>query len=84
MIKGRRVSLRPVREADLEELHVRLTDVEARGPWYPPRPPKSSADERSRRQDSAWYHRGKWHDIDVYTLTRAESNDRRATDESPR
>lgn len=25
----------------------------------------------------AWYHQGKWHDIDVYTLTRAESNERR-------
>jgi len=27
----------------------------------------------------AWYHKGKWHDIDVYTLTRAESDERRAT-----
>jgi [ribosomal protein S5]-alanine N-acetyltransferase len=25
----------------------------------------------------AWYHKGKWHDIDVYTLTRAESEARR-------
>ena len=25
----------------------------------------------------AWYHRGRWQDIDVYTLTRTESNERR-------
>jgi RimJ/RimL family protein N-acetyltransferase len=25
----------------------------------------------------AWNHRGKWHDIDVYILTRAESDERR-------
>jgi RimJ/RimL family protein N-acetyltransferase len=25
----------------------------------------------------AWYHKGKWHDLDVYTLTRAESDERR-------
>jgi RimJ/RimL family protein N-acetyltransferase len=25
----------------------------------------------------AWYHRGRWHDIDVFTLTRAESDARR-------
>jgi [ribosomal protein S5]-alanine N-acetyltransferase len=25
----------------------------------------------------AWYHKGKWHDLDVFTLTRAESDERR-------
>ena len=28
----------------------------------------------------AWYHNGKWHDMDVYILTRAESHARRARD----
>lgn len=22
----------------------------------------------------SWYHKGKWHDLDIYTLTRAESD----------
>jgi [ribosomal protein S5]-alanine N-acetyltransferase len=35
MIKGLTVSLRPVAEADLEDLHAKLIDIEARGPWYP-------------------------------------------------
>lgn len=35
MIKGSQVSLRPVAEADLEKLHAKLIDIEARGPWYP-------------------------------------------------
>ena len=26
----------------------------------------------------AWYHKGKWHDIDVYTMTRVESDERRS------
>ena len=25
----------------------------------------------------AWHHQGKWHDIDVYTMTRADSDERR-------
>jgi hypothetical protein len=29
------------------------------------------------RSREAWYHKGKWHDVDVYTLTRAESDRRR-------
>jgi ribosomal-protein-alanine N-acetyltransferase len=35
VIKGTSVSLRPVAEADVEELHKQLLDIEARGPWYP-------------------------------------------------
>jgi [ribosomal protein S5]-alanine N-acetyltransferase len=35
VIKGASVSLRPVAEADLEELHRRSLDLDARGPWYP-------------------------------------------------
>lgn len=176
MIKGTGVSLRPVVEADLEELHSRLIDIEGRGPWYPM--PQTSLTRRRRAfeetgfssQDEgiflivdhedrlvgtvdwnklngdvpdvelgyrvfdradwgkgiasealdllasfpfdtqpmnrlrltihvdnvgsrrvaekcrftnegtsreAWYHRGRWHDIDVCTLTRAESDERR-------
>ena len=177
MIKGTSVSLRPVSEADLEGLHRRSLDLEARGPWYPlPRTSltkyrasyaadgfwspddgffvvadaqdqvlgivvwhrlngfampdmelgyivfdhanrgrgiaseavdllagwlfDSQAINRlslsvhvdnigSRRvaekcgftkeatAREAWYHKGKWHDLDVYTLTRAESHERR-------
>ena len=177
MIKGTSVSLRPVAEADLEELHRRSMDLEARGPWYPlPRTSLTKyrgsfaadgwwspdegvfvvVDEQdhllgmvvwqklngfampdlelgyivfdganrgkgiateavdllagwlfdsqainrlsltvhvanigSRRvaekcgftkeatAREAWYHKGKWHDLDVFTLTRAESDERR-------
>jgi RimJ/RimL family protein N-acetyltransferase len=35
MIKGIRVSLKPVAENDLEDLHRGLLDIESRGPWYP-------------------------------------------------
>jgi [ribosomal protein S5]-alanine N-acetyltransferase len=177
VIKGTSVSLRPVAEADLEELHRRSMDLEARGPWYPlPRTSLTKfrgsfagdgwwspddgifvvVDEQdqllgmvvwqklngfampdvelghivfeganrgkgiataavdllagwlfdsqamnrlslsvhvdnigSRRvaekcgftkeatAREAWYHKGKWHDLDVYTLTRAESDERR-------
>jgi ribosomal-protein-alanine N-acetyltransferase len=181
VIKGTNVALRPIAEADLEELHSRLIDLEGRGPWYPL--PRTSLTKRRRafeetgfwssdegafvivdeldrlvgtvdwnklngdvpdvelgyrvfdRADwgkgiatealdllagflfdtepmnrlhltihvdnaashrvaekcgfikegtsrEAWYHKGKWHDIDVYTLTRAESDERRRTDES--
>ena len=177
MIKGIGVSLRPVAEADLEELHSRVIDIAARGPWYPmPRialtklradfedSGLSSPDEgifvvvdeqdrlignvdwtklngdvpdveigyrvfdradwgrgvatealdllagwlfdsqainrlrltihvdnvsshqvaekrgfsREATSREAWYHKGRWHDVDVYTMTRAESDERRA------
>jgi RimJ/RimL family protein N-acetyltransferase len=35
VIKGSSISLRPVAESDLEELHRELLDLESRGPWYP-------------------------------------------------
>jgi [ribosomal protein S5]-alanine N-acetyltransferase len=35
VIHGTVVSLRPVAEDDLDELHRGLIDIEARGPWYP-------------------------------------------------
>jgi ribosomal-protein-alanine N-acetyltransferase len=35
MIKGELVSLRPVREEDLEEVHRKTRELEARGPWCP-------------------------------------------------
>lgn len=176
MIKGKTVALRPVAEADLEELHNKLIDIEGRGPWYPISRTSLTkrrrafqetgfwssdegffviVDERDRligtvdwnklngdvpdvelgyrvfnRADwgrgiatealdmlagylfdteqinrlrltihvdnvgsrrvaekcgfiregtsrQAWYHKGRWHDIDVFTLTRAESDERR-------
>jgi ribosomal-protein-alanine N-acetyltransferase len=177
VIKGPKVALRPVAEADLEELHAHLIDIEGRGPWYPM--PRTSLTDRRKAfeeggfwspdegiflivdaQDGllgtvdwnklngdvpdvelgyrvfdranwgkgiatealdllagylfdtlpinrlrltihvdnvgshrvaekcgfrnegtsreAWYHKGKWHDIDVFTLTRAESDRRRS------
>lgn len=179
MIKGTGVSLRPVAETDLEELHRHALDIAARGPFYPM--PQSSltkwrgsfaadgwwspdngtfvivdANDRlvglviwvklngsapdvelgyrvfdpadygkgiaSEALDllagwlfdtysmnrvllyihadnvashrvaekcgftkeatarEAWYLRGKWHDLDVFTMTRAESHARRASD----
>lgn len=175
MIKGTGVSLRPIAEADLAELHRNLIHIEGRGPWYPM--PRTSLTKRRRafeetgfwspdagifvmvdEQDrligtvdwnklngdvpdmelgyrvfdrsnwgkgiataaldllagflfdtepinrlrltvhvdnvgsrrvaekcgftkegtsrEAWYHKGRWHDIDVFTLTRAESDAR--------
>jgi [ribosomal protein S5]-alanine N-acetyltransferase len=35
VIKGNSISLRPVAEADLEQLYSSLIDLESRGPWYP-------------------------------------------------
>jgi [ribosomal protein S5]-alanine N-acetyltransferase len=176
VIVGKIVSLRPIAEADLEELHAKLIDMESRGPWYPM--PRTSLTKRRRafeetgfwspeegifvmvdEQDrlvgtvdwnrlngdvpdtelgyrvfdrsnwgkgiatealdllagflfdtepinrlrltihvanvgsrrvaekcgftregtsrEAWYHKGRWHDIDVFALTRAESDERR-------
>jgi RimJ/RimL family protein N-acetyltransferase len=176
MIKGTSVSLRPVAEGDLQELHGRMIDIEARGPWYPLTGTSLTKRRRAFEEDGfwskdegffviadgqdrligtvdwnklngdvpdmelgyrvfdqadwgkgiasealdllagwlfdtqpinrlrltihvdnvgshrvaekcgfttegmsreAWYHKGKWHDIDVYTLTRAESDQRR-------
>lgn len=176
MIKGERISLRPVAESDLDEMHRRSLDLEVRGPWYP-LPQTSltkfradfgqsgwwSQDEgvfvvvddqdqllgrvawgklngsapdvelayslfdlanrgkgiateavdllvgwlfeagfmnrlllyihvdnvashrvaekcgftKEATARESWYHRGKWHDLDIYTLTRAESDKRR-------
>jgi len=35
MLRGSHVSLRPIAEGDLQTLHARSLDLEARGPWYP-------------------------------------------------
>jgi ribosomal-protein-alanine N-acetyltransferase len=35
MLKGTTISLRPVTEADVDELHATALDLETRGPWYP-------------------------------------------------
>lgn len=35
MINGKHVSLRPLREEDLEDVHRNILDLDARGPWYP-------------------------------------------------
>ena len=35
MIKGEHISLRPIREDDLDEVHRNILDLQARGPWYP-------------------------------------------------
>jgi RimJ/RimL family protein N-acetyltransferase len=35
MLKGRQVSLRPLREGDIKPLHDSTLDLETRGPWYP-------------------------------------------------
>ena len=35
MLRGRNIVLRPITGADLEPLHQRIIDIEARGPWYP-------------------------------------------------
>lgn len=35
MLRGTSISLRPVVEADLDELHAMSLDLETRGPWYP-------------------------------------------------
>jgi [ribosomal protein S5]-alanine N-acetyltransferase len=40
MLVGRQVSLRPLRDDDIEPLHASSLDLENRGPWYPlPRTP---------------------------------------------
>jgi [ribosomal protein S5]-alanine N-acetyltransferase len=54
VIKGSRVSLRPVAEADLDELHAHLTDIEGRGPWYPM--PRTSLTTRRKafEEDGFW------------------------------
>jgi ribosomal-protein-alanine N-acetyltransferase len=54
MIKGSTVSLRPVAEADLEELHAKLIDIESRGPWYPL--PQTSMTKRRKafEEDGFW------------------------------
>lgn len=35
MIKGTKISLRPMAEADVEVIHKWYVDIEARGPWVP-------------------------------------------------
>jgi ribosomal-protein-alanine N-acetyltransferase len=35
MINGTKVTLRPLRESELDDLHPQLIDIDARGPWFP-------------------------------------------------
>ena len=35
VIKGEQVSLRPLKEAEVDYVHDNILDLEARGPWYP-------------------------------------------------
>jgi ribosomal-protein-alanine N-acetyltransferase len=53
VIKGTSVSLRPVAEPDLEELHSRLIDIDARGPWYPM--PRTSLTKLRRNFEDAGF-----------------------------
>ena len=54
MIKGRTITLRPVREADLDELYARSIDIESRGPWFP-LPENSLSKMRKTYAENGWW-----------------------------
>jgi RimJ/RimL family protein N-acetyltransferase len=54
VIRGDRISLRPVREEDLETFHRYRTDIETRGPWMP-LPRVSFAAQRADFARHGWW-----------------------------
>ena len=54
MIRGEKIILRTVREADLETLFEKLEDIESRGEYYPQKLPSEVALKRRFSEDGYW------------------------------
>ncbi|HEY2915679.1 MAG TPA: GNAT family protein [Candidatus Limnocylindrales bacterium] len=54
MIKGKAITLRPVRESDLDELFTKSIDIESRGPWFP-HPESSLGKMRKTYAENGWW-----------------------------
>ncbi len=54
MIKGDRISLRPVREEEVDAIHAAFIDIERRGPWVP-MPRTSLLKRRASFGESGWW-----------------------------
>lgn len=54
MLKGRHISLRPVREADLDRLYDAHTDIATRGPYFPHGVMSESAFRKEFAENGFW------------------------------